>query len=831
MIKQLYLICFLLVSTIATSQVIGKVTDTEGVPLPFVNVYIENSYIGTTTNDDGNYKLDTDGYQDDNLDKATVVFQFLGFKTLKKELLLDKKTTILNIILEPETFSLDQVVISSGENPADRIVRMAIENRKKNSEKLTAYTADFYSRGLWKMKDVPEKIMGQEVGDMDGALDSTRTGIVYLSETISKIAYQKPNDFFERVVASKVSGNDNGFSFNSARDANFSFYENTIDINAALVSPIANNGFSYYTYKLEGVFYENGQLINRIKVTPKRPNDRIFSGLIYIVEDSWQLYGVDLTTNGTAIQVPFVEKLVFKQNFSFDDTEDFWVKRSQTIDFSFGFLGFNGDGRFTAVYSNYDFKPVFDEKTFSNEILFFEPEANKKDTLFWTGIRPVPLTDEEITDYIRRDSIQTLRQSKTYLDSIDQKSNKFSLLDPIMGYAYTNSYEKWRLSYKGVFQKINFNTLQGWNVSSGLSFNKWYDENRTKALFVNLDANYGFEDDKLRFSGSISKRFNRLKRNTISVSAGKKVQQFNTSEPISPLINTLSSLFFERNFLKAYDLTYARVNYSQELFNGLSLWAGVGYEERQPLFNQSDQVTIRNKGVSYTSNNPLAPDDFENAAIDSHTIWKSSLVFAIRFGQKYMTYPDGKFNISSGNYPAINLFHTKGFAASNSAYNFDQLHLRVFQSINLKTKGRLNYNLKTGTFINGDDISFADYQHFNGNQTRVGTTFNYTNVFNLLPYYALSTNGSYVEGHLEHDFKGFLLGKVPLINKLNYNLVAGAHFLSTENNKPYTEVSIGMDNLGFGKFRFLRLDYVHSFFDGNDKGAFIFGLKFLNIIE
>lgn len=808
------------------SQIIGKVTDTEGAPLPFVNVYIENSYIGTTTNDDGNYKLEFD-----NIKNATIVFQFLGFKTQKKELVLDKKVVVLNVTLDPETFSLDQVVITSGENPADRIVRMAIENRKQNSEKLNAYTADFYSRGLWKMKDVPVKIMGQEVGDLEGALDSTRTGIVYLSETISKIAFQKPNDFFERIVASKVSGNDNGFSFNSARDANFSFYENTIDINAALVSPIANNAFSYYRYKLEGVFYENGQLINRIRVIPKRPNDRIFKGLIYIVEDSWQLYGVELTTNGTAIQVPFIEELVFKQNFSYDETETFWVKRSQTIDFSFGFMGFNGDGRFTAVYSNYNFNPGFDAKTFSNEVLFFEPEANKKDTLFWKGIRPVPLTDEEINDYVRRDSIQTLRQSKTYLDSIDQKTNKFSLLDPITGYSYSNTYKKWRLSYKGIMRNVNFNTLQGWNISSGLSYSKWYDENRTRVFSANLDGNYGFADDKLRLSGSVSKRFNRLKRNTISVSGGKKVQQFNTSEPISPLINTVSSLFFERNFLKAYDLTYASVNYSQELFNGLSFWAGLGYEERDPLFNKSNQVTIRNKGVSYTSNNPLAPDDFENAAIDSHHIWKTSLAFAIRFGQKYMTYPDGKFNISTGAYPAINFFYTKGFAASNSNYDFDQLHMRIFQSVNLKNKGRLSYNLKTGTFINGNDISFADYQHFNGNQTRVGTTFSYTNVFHLLPYYALSTNGSYFEGHLEHDFKGFILGKLPLINKLNYNLVAGAHFLSTENNKPYSEISIGMDNLGFGKFRFLRLDYVHSFFEGNDKGAFIFGLKFLNIIE
>jgi hypothetical protein len=820
------LFLLLLFPIFSYSQIVGKVTDNEGNALPFVNVYIENSYTGTTTNDDGNYRLE---FKD--RENATVVFQYLGFRTLKKELVFDKKLILLNVSLEPETFSLDQVVIKSGENPADRIVRNAIDARRQNLEKLNAFTADFYSRGLWKMKDVPERILGQDVGDFDGALDSTRTGIVYLSETISKIAYQKPNDFFERIVASKVSGNDNGFSFNSARDADFSFYENTLELNASIVSPIANNAFGYYNYKLEGVFYENNQLINKIKVTPKRPNDRVFDGVIYIVEDSWQLYGVELSTTGTAIQVPFVEKLMFIQNFSYDENEDYWVKRTQTIDFSFGFMGFKGDGRFTAVYSNYDFNPNFDPKFFTNEVLFFEPEANKKDTVFWSGIRPVPLTDEEINDYVRRDSIQTLRQSKTYLDSIDRRNNRFKILNPLMGYTYTNSYEKWRLSYDGVLGDINFNTLQGWHVTSGLSFNKWYDENRTRAIWANVNANYGFADDRLRFWGNISKRFNRFDRNTVTVAGGRRVQQFNASEPISPMINSISSLYFERNYLKAYDLTFARVGYSQEVFNGLRASGSLGYEERQPLFNQSEQVIFRNDGVSYTSNNPLAPDDFENAVIDQHEIFKFRLNGRITFGQKYFTYPDGKFNIEDDRFPILNLSYEKGFAASNNNYNFDQLSARVNQNINTGNTGRLSYNLTGGTFLNGDDISFVDYKHFNGNQTRVGTTFSYTNVFNLLPYYALSTNGSYFEAHMEHDFKGFILGRVPLINKLNYNLVAGAHFLSTENNKPYSEVSIGIDNLGFGKFRFLRLDYVHSFFNGNDKGAFIFGLKFLNIIE
>ena len=73
------------------------------------------------------------------------------------------------------------------------------------------------------------------------------------------------------------------------------------------------------------------------------------------------------------------------------------------------------------------------------EILSFEDNANKKDSIYWNMMRPVPLTEEENNDYLRKDSIQTLRKSKPYLDSIDRKNNKFKILKVLNGYSYQNS--------------------------------------------------------------------------------------------------------------------------------------------------------------------------------------------------------------------------------------------------------------------------------------------------------------------------------------------------------------------------------------------------------
>ncbi|MGK0387206.1 MAG: hypothetical protein ACI849_001829, partial [Patiriisocius sp.] len=786
--KKLISLLFFFIITHAQSQIIGKITNTNKEALPYVNIYVKNTYTGTTSNDDGNYELNV-GKEGDYI----IIYQFLGYKTVTKKVTIESFPYILNVSLAAESTSLDEVVINSNEDPAERIIRATIAQRKENLGKISHYTADFYSRGLWKVKNVPEKILGQEVGDLEGALDSTRSGIIYLSESISNISYQQPNDFNERIIASKVSGNDNGFSFNSAQESTFSFYENTIKLKTAIVSPIANNAFNYYDYKLDGVFYEGTKLINKIKVIPKRPKDRVFKGYIYIVEDDWQLYGVDISTTGAAIQVPFIKELVFKQNFKYDKDHDFWVKLSQTIDFGFGFMGLNGDGRYICVYSNYDFEPNFSKRSFSNEVLSFEPEANKKDSLFWTGTRPVPLTNEELGDYIKKDSLQKLRKSRPYLDSLDQKSNRFSLTDPLLGYTYSNTYKKWRLSYEGPVSGIAFNTIQGYNSNAGLRFYKWYNDNQTKWLSAYANASYGISENKLRFTGGITKNFNRKNNLRISLTGGSKITQFNDSDPISPLINSVSTLFFERNYLKGYELDFVQLKYRQELFNGLEIFAKIAYENRSALFNTTDQYYFNNEGVSYTSNNPLAPQDTTTPGVEEHSTFKSQITARIVFGQKYFSNPDMKFNIGNELYPRVDITIENGLGASQTKFKYTQLRTEVYQDFVLGNKGKFYYRLKGGTFFNADDISFVDYQHFNGNQTRVGTSVNYTNVFNLLPYYNLSTNKSYLEGHIEHDFRGWILGKIPGVNQLNFNLVVGAHMLTTETRRPYTEFSIGID--------------------------------------
>ncbi len=824
--RRLLLSLFFLFTINLFSQVSGTVKNPIGEALPFVNIYIEGTYSGTTSNDDGEFELNLS-----TIGKYTIVFKYLGYKTLKKNITIDNFPFVLNVSLVEEKVSLDEVVIKANENPANRIIRMAIANRKINLEKIRAFKANFYSKGLIRIENAPEKILGQDIGDLGGGLDSTRTGILYLSETLSKIQFERPDKLKEEITASKVSGDDNGFSFNNATDVDFNFYNNTVELGSQLVSPISDFAFNYYRYKLDGVFYDEfGNLINKIKVLPKRENDRVFSGIIYIVEDQWSLYATELSATGQQSQIEAVDTILLKQNFSYSEDDKQWVIISQSIDFVYGIFGIKGDGRFTAVYSNYNFNPKFEAKNFGRELLSFTNEANKKDSIFWKNIRPVPLTTEEFTDYGRKDSIQVIRKSKKYLDSIDARSNKFNVSNLLFGYNYSNSFKDWNLGFRSLLSSVGFNTVQGFTGNLDMYYRKNIDEFK-KYFSINTRLNYGFDEKRLRISGSATYKFNNISRPFLTVSGGVRTEQFNGAQPITPLINTISTLFFEDNYMKIYDRAFGQIAYSHEWFNGFRWASSISYERRKALFNLTDYVLVNQDNDFYTSNNPLNELGFGIAPFDTHNILKLNVSGRIRFGQNYFSYPGSKANITNDDYPSLYLGYEKGFGSSISEYNYDQIKLRLTQRIDLSNKGQFAYNIRAGKFFNANDIAFMDYQHFNGNLTHIGRSGSYLNVFNNLPYYSMSTNDKYLEAHAEHDFRGYILGKIPVLNKLNYNLIIGAHALSTPNNKSYQEYSIGIDNIGFKKFKFLRLDYVRSYQGGFNNDAIIFGLKFLNIID
>ncbi len=816
--KLLTLIVFLFSSHLF-SQIKGTVNNSKSEPLPYVSIYFENTSIGTTSNEDGVYEMPTT-----KKGKHTIVFQFLGYQTIKKTIEIHNFPFDLDVKLQMENIQLNEVVINSNENPANKIIRKAIENRKKHLNKIDSYTCDFYSKGIFRIKNAPKKIFGQEIGDLGGGLDSTRSGVVYLSETISKLSFKKPDTFKERIIASKVSGDDSGFSFNNASDVDFNIYRNTIEIQEEIVSPIASYAFNYYKYKLLGSFYEGNHLINKIELIPKRKTEKAFSGIIYIVEDDWAVYGFDMTITGKQMSDPVLDNLNLKQSYSFSEKDDYWSLISQQLLLKFSFLGFKIDGQFGTNYSKYNFNPEFKKKEFTNEILSFEEDSHKKDSVYWDKVRPMVLTAEEIKDYKIKDSIVVLKKSKKYLDSIDDKNNKFKIIDILSGYSYQNTHKNSSFSISSPISKLGFNTVQGWNSNIELRYTK---RNKDKGTYfsANTDVNYGFSDETYRISADVSYLFNSFSRPYLRISGGKKISQFNSNEPIKPMVNSISTLYFEDNFAKYYDKIYGNILFANEILNGFRLQGSLNYEKRFPLINTTDYKTINKKDKIYTSNDPLNPNNYGIPSFEEHSVFSAMVSASIKFAQKYITKSNKKYNYFSSKYPKLTLFYSQNFG-SESKYGFGEFGAQIRHDFNIENKGYFKYSIKTGSFINGNDISFIDFKHFNGNQTHVNTTGNYVNSFNLMPYYSFSTNNSYAEFHAEHRFNGYILNKIPLLNKLGFKLVAGGHYLITKTNKPYSEISVGLDNIGFGKIRFLRLDFVRSFHNGISENGLMFGLTF-----
>ena len=386
-------------------------------------------------------------------------------------------------------------------------------------------------------------------------------------------------------------------------------------------------------------------------------------------------------------------------------------------------------------------------------------------------------------------------------------------------------------NYAGLMDlsSLTFNTVQGYNMSTGFSYYK-RNEDRGKRTEIRADINYGFSEDRIRATGRFYHQFNNQNYSNISILGGTKVEQFNSNEPISSFINTSSTLFFKSNYMKLYNLEFIRLNYGQDVANGININGKMEYVQRKPLFNTTDYTIIKND-IPYTSNNPLDENDNLNPGFEKHNLVKIVLNARINFGNKYYSRPDGKFNFRNEKYPTLFFGYEKGIAASDKKYEFEHLSTRVFYDINMGNKGNLALNLKSGKFFNANNIAFMDYKHFNGNQTHIGGTDRYLNVFNFMPYYTNSTNESYFEAHIEHNDRGFFTNKIPLINKLKSTLIIGFHQLAVPNRIPYTEYTIGLDNLGFGKFKLFRLDYIRSYQNGYIGDGVIFGLKILNALD
>ncbi len=787
----LYLLLFICVAFNAKAgRVSGQVMDQNKQPLAFASITIKGTAKGTAANSAGFYSLDL------LPGSYTLIAQHVGFKSQEQNLKLGKEDAIVDFILTEQQYELGNIIVKNGEDPAYGIIKNAIAKRSFYENEIKQFTADVYIKGRLQLRDYPKKILGKTVDFADG--DTAKNKVLFLSETVAKYSVDYPRQKVE-VLSTKVSGRSDGFGFSNPQV--FSFYQNNIKLGSlnqrGFISPIADNALNFYRYKFEGSFFENGKMINRIRVTPKRTYEPLFNGYINILEEEWRIQSVQLKLYKEN-QIEIADTVAIEQLYvPFNGT---WVIKQQTILPAIKFLGFDSYGAFVQVYDNFNLAPSFSKNYFGNTILKFYDSSNKKPSQYWDSIRPVPLIDLEIRDYIKKDSLEQARKDPRYLDSLDRIANKLSFASLLLtGQTFEYKKHQAQLSISRLTDIVSFNTVEGLVINFEPVYSKKWNPNKRNRLIVAPAIRYGFSNKHFNPALSLGYQYGKKYANSISVSGGKKVYQFDNRNPVNAYANSISTLLWERDVLKLYEATMARIQYGKGLGEGFTVNTLFDYQDRNPLFNTTQHKWRDIAGRSFEPNFLFTP---HKAAVASVNIrWQP--------GARYIEFPDRKVLVRS-RYPTINLGFTKGIKnIFKSDVDYAKWALGVSQDINLNLAGSFSYNLITGGFLQNNKSYLPDYKHYISN--RFSTAAPYMQSFQLMDYYAFSNTAKwYYEQHVAYHLNGLLTNKIPAFKKLNWFLVTGNNFVYINSNTLYGEVFVGLENI----LKIGRVDFVQSFTRG-----------------
>jgi len=114
-LKNYSILILLLITQVGIGQSIkGKITSKNGDAIPFSNIFLKNTKLGTNSTEDGSYELN---YMLKG--KYTLIVSSIGFKTFTSSLVLDGNNRFKNIVLEDDN-SLNEIVISGTLRPVSK---------------------------------------------------------------------------------------------------------------------------------------------------------------------------------------------------------------------------------------------------------------------------------------------------------------------------------------------------------------------------------------------------------------------------------------------------------------------------------------------------------------------------------------------------------------------------------------------------------------------------------------------------------------------------------------------------------------------------------------
>ena len=840
-----------LIGSLHSQTLKGKVVNQDGHPLPFATLFIKPSNTGTTTNDEGQYiiPLAPGDYQ--------VVVQYLGFETQVATVAMGSNDKQLDFTLIKRAVNLQTIDVYEGsEDPAYTVMRKAIAKADYHRQQLDTYEAKVYMKGSGKLNKAP-RIFKKQL-EKEGVDTST----TFTSESVSLISYKRPNTFSEEVISIYEHGEDHSTSPN--RYINNSFYEPKI---ADGISPLSPKAFGYYRFALDDYFVDRGYTINKIKVTPRSKGENVFEGFIYIIEDDWSIYRIDLKTYRSGI--------LFQIQQAYAPIEEqVWLPINHQFEVLGKILGFGFQFKYLASVSDYiiainpdlgeDFAlidetiEVPDETSLSpttnvpkNEALerlnqgeeitrkelrqiikAYEKEerqeqeeptvvenysfkvdsmARSRDSTYWEEIRPIPLTKAEISGYYKMDSLarkERLEEEEEEEENGNNGNGKWSPINIITGDSYkTGEYSRFR--HDNMLTKIRFNPVEGFHLYNDISWTHRHDQ----LVGLLVTPRYGFASDQFRIKGSFSYIPDTKKsHHRFLVNGGRYIYQYNDSEPIDPLVSMWINLIEERNYISLYEKTFAEISYQYNPDLPIKVITSVEWAQRNILENNTTQTWFNRDERIYSSNIPENIYLVDNW-LENHKAFLTTIDFEVKPWQKYRI-RNGKKRPINHSSPTFNLrYRTAIKDILESVANYNYLELTFKHQFQLGVRGNFDTKLQLGTFFDvdrPDQMSFVDFKHFDGNQTSLVTT-DPVGSYRLLPYYERSTPEEFISAHVHYQFRKFLVSQIPEVWLLGIKENLFVNYLATPRPKDdYWEFGYSID----GILRFIRLEAAVSFDGG-----------------
>ncbi|MAC95276.1 MAG: hypothetical protein CMC96_07230 [Flavobacteriales bacterium] len=767
----------------------GKVIDAETKEaLPFVNVVFQDSKVGTSTDIDGNYRIET-YYPTDSLQAS-----FLGYNSLAKSVKKDVEQKV-NFALSPGGVDIEEVVIEYEGNPAHDILRRIWRNREANNrEKYDYYHYEVYNKVEFDLNNVTEDFKKKKIFKnfqfifdyVDSTSEEKQFLPMFMTESLSDYYYRRsPKSEKEYIKASQVSGtsNESITQFLGDMYQKVNVYENTIDVfGKSFVSPISTTGLLYYRYYLKDSVYIDNRYCYEIDFVPRMKHEPVFSGTMWVNDTTYAIKRIEAGINENA-NINFINGFEVKQEYKKVDNQ-YWMlsKDELVVDFQVGEKIMGLYGRKHTSYKDFVINKPLEDKYYEGiDNVTVLKDANNKEQSFWQTARHDTLSKNQQGIYEMVDSVKNVPAFRTFID--------------VVQLIFTGYKEVGWFEIGPYFKAYSYNPVEGHRFRLGGRTSN----NFSTRVMLNGYLAYGLTDQRFKYNGGVLYKLSDNPRQRVEFQYKRDVEQLGQSRNAFAEDNILSSFLRRNPNDKLTDVESFEFSYEREWITGFSNKLFLTKRLMRPLGS-----------LEYRRFNA----DPEIGVVEDEMINTSEVSLYTRFAYKEK-FVEGEFErLSLGSeYPILEFQLTMGLKDFlDGDYDYQKLELAISDNINTGVLGYSKVRFTAGKYFG--TLPYPLLEIHNGNETY----FYDQQAFNLMNFFEFISD-EYATIMYTHHFDGFFLNKIPLLRKLKWREVVAARavagnlsnrhrseFILPNNifelNEPYTEIAMGIENI----FKVIRID-------------------------